>query len=294
MSSKIQWLSADRGRRVPRAILSILVSLGAVMFAQAPEAACFKIMDATLYSGKPDLKQYGIQHVTMVEPQRWWKVANADASGRHAASVQNAKGLAGNQEPVIIDLELPITRSTPGADENIKQYLDVVSAMREAGYDRPLAFYGSLPGREYWRALKGPGTPGYRDWQADNDRGSAIVPKVSALYPSLYTLYEDQAGWVKYAEANVAEAKRIGQGRPVYPFLWPQYHDSAHALAYQYLPPAYWSLQLRTMAQVADGLVLWGGWDFTNGRPQPWDDTAPWWQATLAFIRSQHNVCAAQ
>jgi hypothetical protein len=52
--------------------------------------------------------------------------------------------------------------------------------------------------------------------------------------------------------------------------------------------------QLQTMARVADGLVLWGGYDMAHGRPQPWDDKAEWWQTTLEFIRSQHNICPAQ
>jgi hypothetical protein len=251
-------------------------------------------VDATLYSGKPDLKQYGIEHATLVEPQRWWNTAKVDAAGRHAVSVKNAKDLTANPESVIIDLELPTARTDPNSGQNIQQYLDVVSAMREGGYDRPLAFYATVPVRDYWRTQKGPGSPPYRDWQADNDRVSVLVPKVSALYPSLYTFYEDQAGWVRYAEANIAESRRLGQGRPVYPFLWPQYHVSAKALAYQYLPPTYWSQQLSTVARLADGFVIWGGWDFANGRAQAWDPAAPWWQATLAFIHSQHNICAVK
>lgn len=268
-----------------------LSCLVAIALAQPAAAACFKVLDATLYAGKPDLKQYGIEHVTLVEPPRWWKAANADASGRHAATAQNAKQLIGNPETVIIDLELPVGRSSPAAEQNIQQYLDVIDAMREGGYERPLSFYGTLPLRDYWRAQKGPGSPAYREWQADNDRVAVIVPKVSALYPSLYTFFPDQAAWVRYAEANVAEARRIGQGRPVYPFLWPQYHDSAHALAYQYLPPDYWMKQLTTMAHIADGLVIWGGWDMQNKRAEDWDDKAPWWQATLAFIKNQRNIC---
>ncbi len=254
-------------------------------------------MDATLYTGKPDLSQYGIEHVTLVEPQRWWANAKVDAPGRHDVTVQNGKDLAGNKgssiiDPLIIDLELPGVGSDPSSVENIQPYLDVVSGIREGGYDRPLAFYGAIPIRDYWRAQKA-GTPAYRQWQAANDRIAKIVPSVSALFPSLYTFYNDQAGWVRYAEANVGEAKRIGQGRPVYPFLWPQYHDSAGGLAYQYLPRDYWLQELRTMARVADGLVIWGGWNTPQRRADPWDNTAQWWQTTLEFIKSQPNVCAA-
>jgi Hyaluronidase len=291
MSSKTQSLYARHYHHARWVALSVMVLLSVMLPIRRSEAACFRILDATLYSGKPDLKQYGIEHATLVEPPRWWKTAKVDASGRHDVSVQNGRKLIENPETVIIDLELPVGRTNPAADDNIKQYLDVIAAIRESGYDRPLSFYATIPVRDYWRAQKGPGAPAYRDWQADNDGVAVIVPKVSALYPSLYTFFDDQGGWVRYAEANISEARRIGQGRPVYPFLWPQYHDSAHALAYQYLPRAYWTLQLSTMARVADGLVIWGGWDMKNGKPEPWDDKAPWWQATLDFVKSQRNIC---
>ncbi len=298
MLSNMQTQSVGRLRYARRAVTTILMVLGFVAVAQPSVAACFRIMDATLYSGKPDLSHYGIQHATLVEPQRWWTYAKVDASGRHDVTVRNAKDLSGNHgpsiiDPLIIDLEIPGVGSDPSSDQNVQPYLDVVSAMREGGYDRPLAFYGTLPIRDYWRSQKA-GTPVYREWQAQNDRISKIVPLVSALFPSLYTFYDNQDGWVRYAEGNVAESKRIGQGRPVYPFLWPQYHDSAGRLAYQYLPRDYWLRELRTMARVADGLVIWGGWDTPNRRAEPWDDSAQWWQATLEFIKSQPNVCAAQ
>jgi Hyaluronidase len=291
-------LPAEISRYTRWAVMTILMLLVAVVFAQPSAAACFRIMDATLYTGKPDLSQYGIQRATLVEPQRWWKNAKVDAPGRHEVTVQNARELSNNHglsiiDPLVIDLELPQVGSDPSSDQNIQPFLDVVSGMREGGYDRPLAFYATLPLRDYWRAQKA-GTPAYRAWQAENDRVSKIVPLVSALYPSLYTFYNDQAGWVRYAEANVAEAKRIGKGRPVYPFLWPQYHDSARELAGQYLSRDYWLQELRTMARVADGLVIWGGWDNPNVRTEPWDDSAPWWQATKEFIKSQPNVCAAK
>jgi Hyaluronidase len=291
-------LSVGKSRFTRWTVLSVVVSL--LGLAPPLEAACFKIMDATLYSGKPDLSKYGLQHATLAEPQRWWATSKVDASGRHDVTVRNAKDLAGNQgqsivDPLIIDLELPVVGSDQSSPENIQPFLDVVSAMREGGYTRPLAFYGSPPLRDYWRAQKGPGTPGYKEWQAQNDRVAKIVPLVSALFPSLYTFYDDQAGWIRYAEANIAEAKRIGQGRPVYPFIWPNYHDhAAAALAGQPLARAYWMQQLSTMKRLADGVVIWGGWDAKNSRVQAWDDSAPWWQATLEFIKSQPNVCAAQ
>src|SRR5262249_4133499 len=106
-------------------------------------------------------------------------------------------------------------------------------------------------------------------------------------FPSLYTYYPDQAGWVAYAKANLSEARRLAPGKPVYCFLWPQYHDSS-TLAYQFLPVDYWKLQLQTCRQYADGIVILGcvGKDGKMNGWLTWDDNAPWWQATIQFVAS--------
>jgi hypothetical protein len=256
-------------------------------------AGCFQIFDATLYSGKPDLAALGIQHLTLVEPPRWWKGAAADDNSLKEATKAGTTPLLQNGDPVVIDLELPLTSNNPNSDSNIGKYVKTIDWMRDAGYTKPLSFYGSLPVRDYWRAVKGPGNPPYQQWQRDNDRLAPIVAKVDALYPSLYTFYPNQQAWVSYAVANIREAKRIGGGRPVYPFLWPQYHDSAGALAHHELPADYWLLQLRTMRDNANGVVIWGGRDFDKHAPMQWDDNAAWWQATRKFMAETRNLCRA-
>jgi hypothetical protein len=41
-------------------------------------------------------------------------------------------------------------------------------------------------------------------------------------------------------------------------------------------------VELLTVRQYADGLVIWGGWG--TGGPQPWDEDTPWWQVTKRFL----------
>jgi hypothetical protein len=95
---------------------------------------------------------------------------------------------------------------------------------------------------------------------------------VDALFPSIYTFYTDRQGWVTYAIAQITEAKRKAKGKPVYAFLWPQYHESNLLLGLRPLDSDYWELQLNTVAQHADGVVIWGGWG-ANG-PELWNEEA--------------------
>jgi hypothetical protein len=118
-----------------------------------------------------------------------------------------------------------------------------------------------------------------------------IATQVDALFPSIYTFYTDRQGWVTYAVAQIAEARRKAHGKPVYPFLWPEYHDSAPLFAHSPIDPDYWELELNTVYQHADGVVIWGG--YSNG-PDPWNEDAPWWQVTKRFLNRIDTVAPAR
>lgn len=114
-------------------------------------------------------------------------------------------------------------------------------------------------------------------WHAANDRMAELAAMVDYIFPSLYTFYEDQTGWVDYARHNIAEAARYG--KPVIPFLWPLYHGSAPAnLARTPIPQDFWELQLQTVRDLASGAVIWTEYDDTN-----FDLNTPWVQSVVAF-----------
>jgi len=277
--------------RLARVVALGILALGSSVPAMCVAASCFKVMDATLYADKPDMRALGVQTIKLVEPPRWWHGVPNDNKSLKEATIRATTPLVRETAPVLIDLELPLSGNAPEIAMNRQRYTDLIDWMREGGFSSPISFYGSIPVRDYWRALKGPGSPDYKSWQAENDALRPIVSRVAALYPSLYTFYADPQAWVKFAQANIGEARRIGGGRPVYPFLWPQYHNSNKSLAYQYIDDSFWSLQLRTLYGSADGLVLWGGWDFTNNRHAPWDEDAAWWRATKQFLAKTRNLC---
>ena len=279
-----------RGRLARVVVLGILV-VGSTLPAMCVAAGCFKVMDATLYADKPDTRALGVQTIKLVEPPRWWHGVPNNEKSLKEATIKETGPLVGLRSSVLIDLELPLAGNSPDIAANRQRYRDLIQWMRDGGFSAPLSFYGSLPVRDYWRALTGPGSPGYKAWQAENDALKPIVPLVTALYPSLYTFYPDPQAWVKYAQANITEARRIAGSRPVYPFIWPQYHNSNERLGYQYIDESFWSLQLRTLYANADGLVLWGGWDFADNRQARWDEDAAWWRATKQFLAKTPNLC---
>jgi hypothetical protein len=59
----------------------------------------------------------------------------------------------------------------------------------------------------------------------------------------------------------------------------PGFHESNKILGSKPIPPAFWTLQLDTIKQYADGVIIWGGWQVN------WNENAPWWVATKVFLQ---------
>ena len=264
---------------------TVLTALG-----QAPPGPKpFVVFDGTLYSNKPNLSVYGIRPITMAYAGKfgpdWYKQADRLPDLQAVQTVAREAQQKGHG--AVLDIEhWPLDGSPESVRDSLTKYTTVLEWFQAAAPGLFVGYYGAPPLRDYWRAIKDASSQERRSWMLENDQIRALAGAVDVLFPSLYTFYPDQAGWKKYAIAQIEEARRYGNGKPVYVFLWPQYHDSNRLLKGQYLPADYWSLELETAKEYADGIVIWGGWGSDN-RPAKWDDSAPWWEKTKEFMSSQ-------
>lgn len=273
--------------------LALWIWASAVMIplvdAQSPqEQKPFVVFDGTLYADKPDLAQYGIQPITITYVSQlgseWFKDAtrlpDRDTVQRIAREAHAKSG------HVVIDIEhWPLKGDSARVQNSISKYITVLQWFKEAAPGVAVGYYGSPPLRDYWRAINSPASKELQSLTEDNDRLQPLAGAVDILFPSLYTFYTDQGAWVRYAYGQIAQARRSANGKPIYVFLWPQYHDSNRELAGNYLPADYWRLELETVKQYADGIVIWGGWG-KNNRPAKWEDDAPWWKVTKEFMKT--------
>jgi hypothetical protein len=246
------------------------------------------VFDGTLYTDKPDLSQYGIRPIAIAYSGQfgndWYK--NATRLPDKDSVQRVARETKGKSRHVVIDIEhWPLKGDSSQVRESLSKYLTVLQWFKEAAPELSVGYYGAPPLRDYWRAIRPPTSKEWRSYEDDNDRLHPLAGAVDTLFPSLYTFYTDQGGWVRYAYGNIAEARRYANGKPVYVFLWPQYHGSNRKLAGTYLPADYWRLELETAKQYADGIILWGGWGSDN-RPAKWDDNAGWWKVTKDFMKT--------
>ena len=245
----------------------------------------FVVFDGTLYKNKPSLEPYHVRPITLLYESRLF-VANqpADAIPSEAIVRSLAYELRNLSEPAVLDIERwPLKGDIHAVQSTVAKFLSVLSWAKGEAPNVRFGLYGTVPVPDYWRAIRDPASEEFRSWQQDNDRLEAVSDRVDAFFPSIYTFYPDRQGWVTYAIAQIAEARRKANGKPVYAFLMPLYHESNRLLGLQPLDPDYWELQLNTAAQHADGLVIWGGWG-AHG-PESWNEEAPWWQVTKRFMK---------
>lgn len=256
----------------------------------------FLVFDGTMYDRKPVLAQYSLQPIKILYAAEFWppthegfdQLPSAEKIQRAALKMR----IAGVQ--TVLDVEQwPLFGVSPDVGaRNLNKLVSFADQMKSAAPGISIGYYGQLPRADYWRAIKGESSVYYAKWRQENDSITVLASHVDALYPSMYTAKRDSAEWARAAVENIKEAKRVSGGKPVYVFLWPFFDSNATTKredVFRYIGDAYWRLQLETVYANADGVVIWGGWDFSKGRRAKWDESAPWWSVTKAFL-SSHNI----
>ena len=193
-----------------------------------PSLKPFLVFDGTLYSSKPDFSVHGIRPITIVYAGEfgpdWYKQAARLPDLQAVQAV--AREAQQKEHGVVLDIEhWPLNGSPDAVRDSLTKYMTVLYWFRAAAPGLSVGYYGSPPIRDYWRAMKDTSSQERQSWMDENDQLHSLAGAVDVLFPSLYTFYPDQAGWKKYAIAQIEEARRYGGGKPVYVFLWPQYHE---------------------------------------------------------------------
>lgn len=199
-----------------------------------------------------------------------------------------AKNLPKSSIPYILDIELWNVHMDDDmeANKNIDKYILVIDTMKKARPDLKFGYYGVLPNSNYFAPVNR-ASQELDKWLHVNKRLKRLASHVDVVCPSVYTFGPDIDKWKVFAIANIQEAKKYG--KPVYPFIWPQFHECNLKLKWTYIGNEYVYEELSLVSREADGVIMWGGWDLTNDRAMQWDENAPWWQMTKKFISDQNR-----
>ncbi len=262
----------------------------------------FQVWDSFDFAAKPDISRYGLKSMRMVD--RGWDYPNGIKELPEEQSFKKVMKTFEREDPdspVFIDIEQWAWACNSGTPEKFET---LVKWTREVTPKLKLGIYFIGPIRDFWAPQSAPTSPEYLAWQKLNNCYQKLIDQVDMLLPSVYAFYEAEHPtrgqefidlWVTYANAQVKEAKRLAKGKPVYPFLWMQYHDSNPRVGEQLIPGAFWKLQLETVKNSgADGLVIWGT-GYTVGSEEKgnlqlplltWNENSEWWLETQKFLRN--------
>jgi hypothetical protein len=270
-------------------------------------ARYFRIFDSTLYRNKPDLRSVGVSTAWMAYEFSYYH------NGR--GSVDECENLMPERSRIVETANYFRRVFQPGdiavgdiedclkmwednnlsrvtAEQNMNYMISVSRQTQEVlGDSIAFGFYSRVPKRDYWNAIYGENYPGYRTWQQLNNQFLPLAGAVDFLVPSIYAFYTNQQQWAIYARENLKEARRLaGPNRPIYAALMLTYHYNGGAdISPPAIPSDYWRVMLDTVYEayeegLADGIIIWGGWDVDNNRAETWDNNAPWWQVTQTFM----------
>jgi len=275
--------------------LTLLILLPVIAFPSKPQPdATFRIFDGTIYTDKPDFNQFDIEDIKILYGNDFWdKGDNRDIVPAKKKIVRLAQ-IYSDQRYVVLDIEQWPTQGHKYRpwilDNNVAKYTYVYEIFKSAAPNVKTGLF-VIPVSNYEKSLSEKGSPLFEEWTRENERFSGLAKLVDVAFVSSYTYEENWCNWKTSVEAKLQQLNHIYKGE-IYLFLWPQYYDHSPApehLRLKFIPRDFWRFQLETAKRLANGVVVWGGWDFENARPLRWDGSAEWWHETIRFFQDSQK-----
>lgn len=251
-----------------RAVAATLsLSAGVVLCLAQASGKSFIVYDNMFYKGKPNTTQAGlIRSNILYENKIWPNRQNVGTLPDRGAFQALARAAIANPGPLVIDIETVSVRTN---SEPARQNAQILATLADWAHE-------AAPGK----------IVGYYGTNTLSDVPSANLPfarelakHVDAFFPSLYTFDDDRSRWERRAKTLLAQSRALDPKKPVYFYLWPQYHDGTKN-AFRYVSGDYWKFQLETARRYGDGVVIWSSSSYA------WDPQSGWWDATQDFARS--------
>lgn len=250
----------------------------------------FKTYYSFLFTGEPSLSQYnmmpafvsgtGFNSLGEYGPGVNPDVQSVYSTANYVASSGNEL-FNGDLEAWPIDYR---SGQPQQIAENISKFEEIVKWVHEVQPQLLVGFYGLVP-LGLWSPAWGEvnyvtDSAAFSAWKNANEELTGLVENLSYLSPSLYNDIQTPYNWSQYAIATINEGHALG--KPVYPFLSMYYYTYPQSGVL--VPPYIWALNLYVVGRHANGTILWGGYQ------DQWSNTAPWWEITQSFIKSNSST----
>ena len=267
-----------------------IVPLPSLCSDDLPKYKEFLLLESTAYENRQSFFKYGFSAIEEFGAKLFWdkNVVNDNLPNKNKVC-EIVNNVGDKYEWVVLDIEHWLL-STKYVNENVvmdnvEKYIQVISWARECRPDLKFGYYGQIPIRDHKAVLQGKDSNEKNYWVEQHSRVERLARLVDAIFPSLYTSTESREEWKILAEEYIKMSRKLANGKPVYPYIWPQYHPGYKYKALDFISAEYWRFQLETVYKFADGAVVWGGWNLReNYGPMAWDENKDWWVETKKFI----------
>lgn len=235
-----------------------------------PAHPSFLVYDNFFYKGRPDIDPSGMIRANIIYEGMIWPNKINYGSLPDAATFQaTVRAHSLNPGPIVLDVErLPLH----GSKKIMQEHLKVLQTLADWAH---LAAPGKIVGYYGTNTLS-------RLDRASRPYARQLAQHVDAFFPSLYTFSSDRKQWTAKAVLFTKEDRALAHSKPVYCYIWPQYHDGTPQ-QFVFIDASYWLFQLQTAYQLCDGIVIWGPSKFS------WQDSTGWWQTTQKFVQALPN-----
>ncbi len=251
----------------------------------------FSLYDELYYVGMPKLEHYNIKPIHVAYAWQLWGEKKWDGIIEQQPNISALLSYAERYnlksnppELFVLNIEhwkLYGKLKPRELEQSITKLQTCVDVIRSTMPDTKFSIYniGALPnfGHLERRELK---KHELTRWQKNNDTIKPIIDHFDFVTPSLYFKKEfNITTWKRKAKHFISEARRLGDGKPVIPFIWPQYSNS---LPFEELPGEVWKDILEFLYENSDSVILWRR--HKGPKASDWNDNFSWWKETKNFL----------
>jgi hypothetical protein len=260
-------MAGSQSTTCKRVAWATLLAAAFIAIPTLADNAPFALYDNMYYKGKPNTTADGfVVSNILYEAVIWPHKVNYGTLPDRSAYEAMVRAHSANPGPLVIDIEeLPLSGSPDLARQHQQTLATLADWAHAAAPGKIIGYYGS---NTLTRVA-----PAYVPYAKE------LAKHVDAFFPPAYTFDDDRAKWQQRAQDAAAEAHALDPAKPVYFYLWPQYHDKTPK-QFQFVDAAYWSFQLDSASRLSNGIVIWSPGKFD------WNDSTGWWSATQRFARS--------
>lgn len=257
-------------------LMLIAISVGA-------QSKPFKLFNQVRYNQTPASLLPFLQPIKLTGDN---VLLNAADSTPNQTAIQNFALTCPPGVPVDLDLETWPYYPDSKLTSTINKFLTTINYFKSANTVSPIGFYGVPPKQAYqWSSIDPVNNPsGYANWKHISDSLARVAVNVDVFQPSFYAYDTDTTSWRKMVDTTIAAIKRYSTTKPIYAFIWPQYHQGTNPLQLQFIDTAIWRYELEQLYKKANGVIIWTSNKDGNNNTIYWDVNMPWWQVTKKFM----------